>query len=226
MPPGIDTFKFSLEPSERDSLYNAGFRHASEVLGRELRNLRGAQRNLEAVQATLNVPTYLIQPLLKAMAREVEEKTIAKSVRAHVMLPKGRDTLIIAYQYGMGAEDPDKDFQVQTRSKWMRKVFYEREPTLSNLTRLREQPSLWGLTKTEVTRIRPDRQTLVSVPILEARASADDVADLECLGILSIDTSTPLQYTPSESAPDTLAKWADVIDIQKKWADIVARVLE
>jgi NTE family protein len=226
VPPGIDTFKFSLSPQERDSLYNAGYRHASEVLGRELRNLRSAQRNLEAVQATLNVPTYLIQPLLKAMAREVEEKTFAKSVRAHVMLPKGRDSLIVTYQYGMGDEDPDKDFQVDTRSKWMRKVYYDREPTLSNLSKLREQPSLWGLTKDEIRRIRPDRQTLVSVPIWEARASAGEVTELDCLGVLSIDTSSPLQYTPAESALDTLARWEAVIDIQKKWADIVARVLE
>ena len=226
VPPGIDTFKVSLTPQEKDSLYNAGYRHASEVLNRELRNLVSAERNLEAVQATLNVPTYLIQPLLKALAREVEEKTIAKAVRAHVMLPKGGDNLIIAYQYGMEDEDPDKDFQVDSRSKWMRKVFEDREPTLSDLNKLREHPELWGLTLNQVNRIRPDRQTLVSVPIFEARASAENVTDLDCLGILSIDTTTPLHYTPSESPSDIVAKWANVIAIQKKWADIVARVLE
>jgi NTE family protein len=226
VPPGIDTLKFSLTEQDRDSLYNAGYRYASEVLDRELRNLPSAEKNPEAVQAAINVPTYLIRPLLKALTREVEEKTVARSVRAHIMLPKGADNLIIAYQYGMREEDPDKDFQVNTRSKWMRKVFDEREPTLSDLNKLREQPELWGLSENEVSQIRSDRQTLLSVPILEARASASDVTDLDCLGILSIDTKTPLQYTPSEPPADVLDRWAGVIAIQKKWADIVARVLE
>ena len=226
VPAGIDTFKFSLNEQERESLYLAGYYHASQVLDREFRNLADAQKNREALQATLNVPVYLVRPLLKALVKEVEERTEARSVRAHVMLPTGKDKLIIAYEFGMSDEDTDKDFQVDTRSKWMRKVFEEREPTLSNLDKLREHPHLWGLSEDEVRRIRLDRKTLISVPILEARASADEVRDLDCLGILSVDTTTPLQYTPSESSFDILDRWAGTIAIQKKWADIVSRVLQ
>ena len=219
IPEGIDTFKIPMTDDERERLYDRGFRDASETLDKIFRNEKEAKTEKDKIQVILNVPDSLVSPLLKGFIQEMQEKRPAGRLRAHVMLPSGKDKLVLTYQFGFTDDDPDKYFKVGTPSKWVRKVFNQKEPTISDLEKLRAQPGIWGMKAVEVEMIRQDRQTLLSVPILEARANAAKVEEFPCLGILSVDTDTPIQYT-SWGFDDRTA-----VMVAMRWADIVSRII-
>ena len=223
------TFEINLDETARENLYNAGYRQASRELRRVFTDLPGAATKADAKKSVLNVPDSLIAPLLRGLVQDIEEATHARDLRAHVMLPVAENRLAVTYQYGMREDDPDRYMEVGPPSKWLKRVFQLKQPTISNFAKLRGKPDEWGMSPQNVGKIRDDRKAMISVPILKLSVKAKDPAvkgsdKFDCIGILSVDTGTPAEYTSWDFNENTEESRA-ARRAMKKWADIILRML-
>jgi NTE family protein len=229
VPEGIDTLKFSLSKEERKKLYGIGLMTTWKTLRKKLPKLPVAKTRMQSVQATLNIPVSHVQSLLKALAQEVNDITPVSNLRTHIMLPVSEKELMVTYHFNMD-HDTDRELIVGTDSKWARQVFLKGKPTLSNLEQLRAQPEEWRLSNQLVKQIQREQLTLFSVPIREQRRREDERAQRrrederdegDCIGVLSVDTATPLGATmwgPEDRAPL-------ILEAMMKWAKIVSRFI-
>ena len=220
VPAGIDTLKFRLTQAERKDLYRRGFLDTLAVLKEKLPELPRAESRIAGVQATLNIPVFHVQSLLRALIQEIQARTPVDNLRAHIMLPVSEEELMVTYHFNMDT-DLDQDLVVNTRSKWAREVFVKGEPVFSDLELLAVQPEEWGMKREIIERINPAQKTLLSVPIRDQRKGGFDAAAGESIGVLSIDTATRLQDTLWWSSDQT----PFVLEAMRKWAVIVSRVL-
>lgn len=224
VPAEIDTLDFGLTKDQRIKLFMQGYKDAQRHLSLALRNLLDARPGVksEGVQGLLNLPLSLIKAPLKALVQEIRAETRAKKLRANVMLAVGAEKFVMAYQYGMD-KDPDKEMEFNIKSGWVGQVFETRKPRIFPLNKLWENPHRFKLTANDVRKIRWDRQTVFSVPIFELREKAleaEKVDDLELLGVLSVDTDTPVEDTM------WLEKGPFMLETATKWADVISKLLD
>jgi NTE family protein len=226
VPPGIDTLDFSLSKEKRELLFLRGYHDTMKHLRLALRNLTTVEPGVkkESVQALLNLPQYLVQAPLKAFAREIQDITGAANLRAKVMLVVGETKFVTAYHYGMD-NDADRDAEFNIESGWAGRVFSTRKPFIIDLDKLRVDPRKLKLTEEQMRRVDPKRKAVLSVPIFELREralEAQNVDELDCLGVLTIDTTTLLEDTSWLEG----ANFPVVIGVAKKWADVVSKLLD
>ena len=81
----------------------------------------------------------------------------------------------------------------------------------------------WKMTPEQHNKVRRDRRAILSVPLFKAGPAtrhAKSVDDLNVIGVLSVDSATPLDVT------GWLSDRRDVADkLAKEWSGVVARLL-
>ena len=181
---------------------------------------------VQRLQAALGVSATLVSPVLQAAARKVEETTAATEVRAAVYLPTERNTLLIAYQYGMD-RDPDVDLELGRNAGCSGAAWQERSPMIADLEAARTDLAEWNMTQGQQNKVREDRKAMCSFPMFDPSvpiATSTDSRDL--MGILSIDTSTQLADTGwIVQEGDEQEPHPALLRLGTLWADVMSRLL-
>ena len=234
VPPEISTLKFDLTSAEIDQLFFAGLNAASEFLGEwpRLKRSREAGETLRRQLWTIYGDRKLFEPPLFALASEIESKTAAKHVRSHVMLNTGRPTnsRIVTYSYGFRASDADVDLELGEFGGCTGKVMEQRKPMVADLVDAKHSyATRWKMTESQQAKIPEHRKSMMSVPVLAwSRDKTVPFEDLPIIGVLSVDSSTPLAETGwfGQNAPaheDHLDR--DVLEMMRSWSDVISKLL-
>ncbi len=211
VPANIKTLDFSIDVELRENLFYRGYSATASFLTLNLPQWKKATNTIEQLQA-LHAPPYLVKPTLKTIVREIEESTNLRNIRSYIMLPIEKSRFAIAYQYNMD-EDPDIDWQIDINNKgaWG-ESWRERKVCLLNVKNLKQEPSVFNMTKPQVNKIPKDRKTIVTVPIFnwktiteipeedfekfiqfESTNFQQIIENYELIGILTLDTTTEIE---------------------------------
>jgi NTE family protein len=227
-PPGIGTLDFGLSRDDRKRLFEAGHKATTEYLV-NLEPLKRVKMAGDQLQKQLWVefgPPQFFTPVLHALAKEIEVRTQAKSVRAHVMLPTGRPeaTRIVTYHYGM-EKHTDIDLELPEGAGCSGKAWSERAPALADLVEAAKNPEPWGMTKEQHAKVPASRKSMLSVPIHRPLQPGEQ-SPPSPVGTLSVDSVTPLEETGwlERTSRGALAH-ADAVGTMMNWAYIVHRLL-
>lgn len=217
----IGTLDFSLSQGNKERLFDRGYQctnsYLNEVVFQAWNEAETKREKMRALFGRID----LIEKLLEKVAKEVEDYTSAKNVRAYIMLPTQETTLIAAYQYGMD-DDPDIDWEIPLNSCCYGQVWLNKQPAFVEIDKMRKNLSGYNLTKIQSNKIRSDRTAIYCVPIYDIRnqsLNSKTFDNLENLAILSVDTSTPLENTL------WLEENSRIDDILELWADTLSYVL-
>jgi NTE family protein len=221
VPASISTLDFDLTQEQSDVLFNAGVAAAHSYSSAVVPQWTQARSIAEMLQARTGVPSRLMSSVLRSVARDFEETTQARGVRANIMLPTPSQTRIVVYQFGMDT-DPDSDLELDVEAGCSGLSWRKRVPMAADSERARDSfANEWKMTRDQQNKIRLDRKAMFSFPMFElASGTSADVASLRLLGTLSVDSSTPL---PETGWLDTHSEQA--LDIGKRWADVCSRLL-
>jgi NTE family protein len=218
IPHGIDTLDFELDEAARDRLYLRGYESAASSL-RKLEHWAGARDSVQEVQA-LFVKPAIMDRLLGALVRDIEQVAGLAGVRANIMFPV-RGVLRIVYHYRM-ENDPDLGLELRLDGGCAGFAYSTGEIQLADLAAALAQNKLeeWRMTRQQQNMIRRDRAALQSVPLFDSTVQYQEGEPRQARAVLNIDTSTPL--------PDT--RWThDVGDpsagVILEWQDVLALVL-
>lgn len=225
IPAGIRTFDFRLSKQQRQSLFDAGYVATHSFLATAFAHWERANTTVDRLQA-LYVPRLLVVAVLRAIAQSFEEVTSARNVRVSVMLPTGYGTKIVVYQYNMD-DDADCDLELDLAAGVSGRAWESRDPFIADLGRARVNPEVWRMTPEQQTKVRKDRRALFCVPIFEigkSLARYRSIEDLDLIGVLSIDTSTPLKDS-GWVLTNRKAMNPEVTELGTTWADVLGKML-
>lgn len=222
VPENVDTLEFSLDSNKTEALFNAGMAATHSYFARVVPQWAQAQNEVELLQARVGVSNELVTPVLEAIGLEFERQTRSRSVRVSVTLPTGRGTRIVTYQFGMDL-DPDIDLELGVEAGCSGRAWTTKRPVAADLLAAQGSfESEWGLTREQQNKVRADRQSMMSFPVFDLTdpLGATSVDQLRLLGIMSIDSETPLADTG----------WVDdrrdqAVQIGTRWADVLSRLL-
>lgn len=219
MPSEVGTLDFGLTQQQREMLFRAGHSAASSYFAANLSQWKQARTTIEQIQARYRFPPGLVETLLRALVREIEDGTPARTVRANVMLPSGNGRRVVVYHVGMD-DDPDVDLDLAINAGCSGAAWSTRRPSFADLIEARTgHGELWRMTRAEQNKVKADRTVMVSVPVFDLRRpspGAHGIEDLGVIGVLSIDTNTTLTDTQWMGnrrgyVEDTMQRWADVL---------------
>ncbi|GAB1541401.1 hypothetical protein NUACC21_40720 [Scytonema sp. NUACC21] len=217
IPTSIKTLDFSINAEQRENLFYRGYTVTSSFIALNLSQWKKVNNSIQKMQA-LHAPPYLVKPTLKIVIKELEETRILKNCRSYVMLPTEEDKFAIAYQYNMD-EDADIDWEINMNNKgaWG-EAWREKKIFLNQVENLKQDPSLFNLTKPQVNKIPKERKTIITVPILNWKniiemteenfekcikfknAFKNIIGEYELIGLFTIDTTTEIhEILQSES---------------------------
>ena len=215
LPKDIGTLDFEISKENRERLFDRGYRDVSSYLNinvfKGLKRVITERERLRALYGRID----LIEKTLEKVAMSVENFSNAENVRAYIMLPTKRNTLIVAYQYGMDY-DPDIDWEIPLNGGSSGDVWYHRVPVPLNINTIKANPQEHNLEGSQVNKIRQDKQAIYSIPMFDLSLwRTEAVKDLEMLGILCVDTSTSLENTlwlrEDNVCVEDLQLWADIL---------------
>jgi NTE family protein len=222
VPSGIDTLDFSISTSRREELFNAGHSAVHSFFSKAVPQWEQAKDQIEGLQA-LHAPPELVEPVLRAVARDVESGTPATNVRTNITLPTEHGTRIVTYQFGMD-NDPDIDLELDIEGGCSGFAASNRKPTFADLVDAKESYEEWRMTRAQQNKVKPDRKAMLSVPMFsfwKDCASAPNIDEMDVVGVLSIDTDISLTDTSWLSTSQDY-----VLSTAKRWADIASRIIE
>jgi hypothetical protein len=213
-------------------LFSAGVEHATTYLKNlpQLQIAKSAGANIpQQLQAIYGSP-LLIEPPLMAITEMIENRTEAKDVRASIMLPTGRPSRsrIVTYTFGYRPDDPDQDLELDEFGGCTGHALKNRSPAIADLDDARTNFASWGMNQLQQSKVPPDRNAMISVPIFsQSRSMKRSLQELPILGVLSVDSSTKLEdsgwlengATPPHAPSDR------ILQILRPWADVVAGLL-
>lgn len=221
MPDDIDTLQFSLSKGDRERLFTKGYFDTHTFFGERAPQWTQAENLIEQLQA-LHAPAYLVVPVLQALAETIQKNTPAENVRCCIMLPTGRGTRIVVYQYGMD-NDSDIDLELAIDGGCSGFAWSNCQPTFADLDALRTNFQDWKMTREQRNKIPKERKTMLSVPLFdlsEVALGAESITNLNLIGNLLIDTTTPLEATLWLED-----KRAYIVETAKIWADILSKLI-
>jgi NTE family protein len=218
IPEGIDTLDFSLSRERRDALFNAGYTQTSQYIKKIVPQWTQANNEIEWLQAT-HAPAKIVQPVLRAAAKEIESRTGAENVRAHVMLPTGKGQRVVTYQFNMD-HDPDSDLMLDVEAGCTGRTWTEKKPTFADLEEARmTYASKWKMTREQQNKIREDRRAMCSFPIFE-KSKIKYGEEWRIIGTLSFDSKSELSVWLANEASTK-----NIVDIGLTWSDIVGKLI-
>jgi NTE family protein len=233
VPANIKTLQFDLSDTDIESLYKYGYSDASAALNRWDKLIGSAEAG-ERIQKQLAVyygPEALFKPVLEALKREMESKTLAKNVRTHIMLPTGRSdaSRIVVYQAGFRKEDSDSALELDEFAGCSGQAYRDHAPAFADLVQARScYDSNWGMTTHQQSMVASDRSAMLSVPVFarELRRGESE-KDVPVRAILSIDTSSTLEEAGwienRENAMPVVTR--RVTDLAIQWAAVISKLL-
>jgi NTE family protein len=230
IPNEVRTLDFRISATNKKSLFDAGYRHTDEYLGKmpAIAKSRGPGMSLQKQLMAQYGDPKLYQPVLSALIRDIEGATNATDVRANVMLLTGRHdegvpTRIVVYQVGMD-DDQDKALEMKEYAGCSGEAWKTRRPAIANLEEAAKDPESWDMSKELHLLVPTSQKSMISVPIPGRTGNVGQEGDAGTapVGTLSVDSSTALT--------DTLWMKANAIDatvaeILTSWAYVVARIL-
>lgn len=226
--PDVRTLDFGLSSARRRSLYHDGQRETQSFF---LKRFGEPQTILSDPVGQLEVvygDRAVFQTVLAGFAQEIASAyPNSGTIRCHVMFPHdGGDHFVVVYQHGMDG-DPDVDLQLARDAGPPGDAIRTARPIVSDWMRVRAHPEASGMTRPQVNKVPKSRKAVASVPVFDLRRAptVEDgvISGLNILGALSIDSD--------HSAAD--AGWGnedgipsvEFVQILKRWADVVGRVL-
>lgn len=223
VPKGIGTLDFGISSDQREALYKAGYQQAASFLAGyeplEVARSAGNQIKKQLIARYGGVPLYA--PVLAAVARDTLTFSRAKKVRAHIMLPTGRRTLIVVFQIGMD-KDTDSDLELYEGAGCCGQAWTTAEAAVADLE---QGAGILKLDAEEYLKIPKHRKSMLSVPILGVQRgfpAHGNGSSRPPVGVLSVDSSTRLVDTGWVKGED-LDK--DVGKMMVGWAEIISRML-
>jgi hypothetical protein len=97
------------------------------------------------------------------------------------------------------------------------------QPTFADLEALRTNFQDWKMTREQRNKIPKEQKAMLSVPLFdlsEVALGAESITNLNLIGNLSIDTTTPLEATLWLED-----KRAYIVETAKIWADILSKLI-
>jgi len=231
VPAGIGTFNIDVRSGDIDAMFNAGYVAATQFFNayEPLRRAAVAGHKLQLQLQNVYGDPKLFQPALWGLQQMIQQRTQAQEVRVHIMLPTGRAdrSRIVVYHFGFRPEDNDRDLELEEFAGCTGEANKNRLPAIADLVDAHQNYPRWGMAQPQQARVAPDRKSMLSVPVFRDSQSAPREA-WPVVGILSVDSSTPLPETGwvqalgVERAP---AVTTEVIDILTTFARVCARLL-
>ncbi len=231
VPAGIGTFNIDVRSGDIDAMFNAGYVAATQFFNayEPLRRAAVAGHKLQLQLQNVYGDPKLFQPALWGLQQMIQQRTQAQEVRVHLMLPTGRAdrSRIVVYHFGFRPEDNDRDLELEEFAGCTGEANKNRLPAIADLVDAHQNYPRWGMAQPQQARVAPDRKSMLSVPVFRDSQSAPREA-WPVVGILSVDSSTPLPETGwvqalgVERAP---AVTTEVIDILTTFARVCARLL-
>jgi len=220
----IDAMDFEITESDRRTLYLTGYEQTSAFLGKyePLKTATQAGSDVKRQLMARYGNPKIYQPLLAALAREIEEISNAENIRAHMMLPTGRKSLIVVYHFGMD-DDPDSDLELAEDAGCNGRAFSERQPMVADLEEAARDPDPWKMSREQHNKVPRERQAMLTVPIpVKMAEEGPGGANDRPAGTLSIDSTTALIHTGWVTG-----ERIDTVLVTKMtlWAAIISRVL-
>jgi hypothetical protein len=206
----------------------------SEFLGNwpRLQQARQAGEGIQRQLWTIYGDRKLIEGPLFAVANMIESRTGAKVVRSNVMLSTGRSTnsRIVAYTYGYRPDDGDSDLELAEHGGCTGRALQAKMPIVADLVDARSSyKASWGMSLAQQSKVPIDRKSMMSIPIFAwSRDTSKRPDALPVLGVLSVDSSTPLAETGwfRQDAPTHEAQLnKEVLEIMKSWSDVLSKLL-
>jgi NTE family protein len=222
VPEGISTLDFELDDAKTEALYNAGMAAAHSFFAKIVPQWAQAKNDVERLQAQTGVSNELVAPVLETIGLEFERRTHARSVRVSITLPTIRGTRIVAYQFGMD-DDPDIDLELDMASGCSGRAWVTKRPAAADLMAARDNYlEEWGMRREQQNKVRADRQSMMSFPIFDLTnpAGGTSVDELPLIGVLSVDSETPLSDTGWVGEHRDAA-----VRVGTRWADVLSRML-
>ncbi|GLI95228.1 patatin-like phospholipase family protein [Methylocystis echinoides] len=226
--PDIRTLDFNLSSLRRRGLYNDGQRETQSFFLRRFGDpkamLSDPVGQLEAVYGDRTV----FQTVLAGFAQEVALAFPGSGdIRCNVMFPHGGgDHFVIVYQHGMDG-DPDIDLQLAREAGPPGDAVRTALPIVSDWTRVRARPEASGMSRAQANKIPANRRAVASVPVFDLRRAPvlEDgvIGGLSLVGALSIDSDQSAAAAGWESNDGVPS--VEFVQILKRWADVVGRVL-
>jgi NTE family protein len=218
----FDALDFKIERADLEALYFKGYEATHQALERykplQLSKLAGdvLKRQLQSRYG----PPSLFQPILAAIAKECEDVSGAKDIRATVMLPTMRqdNSRIVVYDYNMNDEG-DQDLDLGEFVGCSGAAFKVRGLAIADLNETRANPEKWGMNAAQMARVPSKRQAMMSVIIPgwhdpSELATSERLKAADPIGVLSIDTTTSLietGWTEHSDPAARLANWAKIL---------------
>jgi NTE family protein len=234
VPNEISTLKFDLSDTEIDQLFSAGLNSTSEFLGNwpQLKLARQAGADIQLQLWTIYGDRKLFESPLYALAQMIETRTRAKDVRSQVMLNTGRltNSRIVTYTYGYRSTDGDADLELGEFGGCSGRALGAKKPMVADLIDAKRNfADDWKMTEAQQAKVASDRKSMMSFPILAwSQDKSIRPEQLPVIGVLSVDSSTPLAET-GWFREGALAHEGhlrgDVTDIMKVWADVISKLL-
>jgi NTE family protein len=214
VPADISALDFDLPKNRLRELFYKGCSDTHEYIQKKLATWQQAQGLVGALQARHGSPED-VEFVLERFAHQLKEETGLTNVRTHIMLPTGRNkTRIIVFQYNMD-NDPDQDLELSEDGGCSGKCWIEKLPTYADLVDAGtgDNYKKWKMTKQEQSKVKPDRRTMLSIPIFSPGSQE------RLIGVLSGDSDT---YLKVDRDPDKIDL---AFSIGKKWAVVLTSVL-
>jgi NTE family protein len=213
IPAEISPLDFRLTKERLKALFLKGIADTYEYIQKELGVWQQATNPIEVLQARHASPED-VRFVLEQFASHLERATRLTAVRTHVMLPTDWERRIVAYQYNMD-NDADQDLSLAPNGGCSGKCWTDKLPAYADLVDAGTGNNhvKWNMTWQEQKKVRPDRKTMLSIPIF-APGSEDHL-----IGVLSADSDAHL---PLE---EDLVEIENAIEIGKKWAVVLTAVL-
>jgi len=222
IPQDINTLDFTLARPRRRDLFNAGCAATHSFLT-QLPQLTNAKTQVQQLQAAHASPKVVV-PVLETIAKEFAAHTNACDVRCHIMLPTDHGTNLVVYQHGMNS-DADIDLELEGDAGCSGQAWSEGKLAVADLDDAKTKFANWKMTREQQNKVRLDRLTMLSIPIRERPRPGLAETDRASIGILSVDTCTPINDTTwlVSRGPDMVE--GAVLELAGRWAEILGQIL-
>jgi NTE family protein len=209
LPQGVDTLAIEADEGARKALFDAGYRATSQQLHEERAHWAEVDSDEKRVQAA-HAPAALVETVLAGLVEDMATRAGAKDSRAYVMLPTGHGSLRVTYQKGLLGLS--KSAEVAMAGTTLGRVWEGRRPIQSKSSILGGEASAFAGGAGRARTARSRTSYLLPVMDLRNNFSAQEIEELDRVGVLVFETSSSLQL-------------GEVLPPLKRWADVCSYVL-
>jgi NTE family protein len=238
IPREFDVLDFEISRARREQLFAIGYNETTKYLSRQPVLKYFAMQPGDAVQRALQIQygePALYEPVLAAIARDIEEVSAARNVRVTLMLPTGRGTRIVVYSHGMVrlrddgtfSYDADYDLEIAEKAGASGQAWDSGLPKVADLNEFRRDPARWGMTAQQASKLPADRQAMLSFPIPRLDLPEDPgkgALPERYVGTLTLDSSVALANT-RWMEPDRATVAPRIAQRIGPWLSVVQRLL-